>query len=60
MYLSAKIRICSEAIYIVEAHYVIGQRVAGHLAQCFSNAGPRPGTGAWCQLYRATSGFTLM
>jgi len=25
--------------------------------QCFSAAGPRPGTGPWHQLYRAASGF---
>jgi len=27
------------------------------LDQCFSTAGPRPGTGPWHQLYRATRGL---
>jgi hypothetical protein len=27
--------------------------VDGHLDQCFSTTGPRPGTGPWHQLYRA-------
>jgi len=27
------------------------------LAQCFSTAGPRPGTGPWHQLYRAARGL---
>jgi len=26
------------------------------LEQCFSTAGPRPGTGPWHQLYRAARG----
>jgi len=26
------------------------------LSQCFSNAGPRPGTWPWLQLYRAARG----
>jgi len=26
------------------------------LGQCFSTAGPRPGTGPWHQLYRAARG----
>ena len=26
------------------------------VAQCFSTAGPRPGTGPWHQLYRAARG----
>jgi len=29
----------------------------GGLEQCFSTAGPRPGTGPWHQLYRAATGF---
>ena len=33
-----------------------GQHV--FLGQCFSTAGPRPGTGTWHQLYRAASGST--
>ena len=28
----------------------------GRLVQCFSTAGPRPGTGPWHQLYRAARG----
>ena len=32
--------------FSVTVHVVI-------LEQCFSNAGPRPGTGPWHQLYRA-------
>jgi len=28
-----------------------------HIAQCFSTAGPRPGTGPWHQLYRAARGL---
>jgi len=28
-----------------------------HLDQCFSTAGPRPGTGPWHQLYRAARGM---
>jgi len=28
----------------------------GHLGQCFSTAGSRPGTGPWHQLYRAARG----
>jgi hypothetical protein len=27
-----------------------------HLNQCFSTAGPRPGTGPWHQFYRAARG----
>jgi len=27
-----------------------------HVEQCFSTAGPRPGTGPWHQLYRAARG----
>jgi len=27
------------------------------LSQCFSTAGPRPGTGPWHQLYRAARGL---
>jgi len=27
-----------------------------HMAQCFSTAGPRPGTGPWHELYRAARG----
>jgi len=27
------------------------------LDQCFSTAGPRPGTGPWYQLYRAARGL---
>ena len=29
---------------------------SGSLEQCFSTAGPRPGTGPWHQLYSAASG----
>ena len=29
----------------------------GRLGQCFSNAGPRPVTGPWHQLYRAARGM---
>jgi hypothetical protein len=29
----------------------------GHVEQCFSNAGPRSGTGPWHQLYRAARGL---
>jgi len=28
--------------------------------QCFSTAGPRPGTGPWHQLYRAARGLTKL
>ena len=28
--------------------------------QCFSTAGPRPGTGPWHQLYRATRGLSKL
>ena len=30
-----------------------------HIRQCFSNAGPRPGTGSWHQLYRAARGSAI-
>jgi hypothetical protein len=30
--------------------------ISGTLEQCFSTAGPRPGTGPWHQLYRAARG----
>ena len=30
--------------------------VSTRLCQCFSNAGPRPGTGPWHQFYRAARG----
>ena len=33
--------------------FAIKTETAGLLEQCFSNAGPRPGTGPWHQLYRA-------
>jgi len=29
----------------------------GHVEQCFSTAGPWPGTGSWYQLYRVTRGL---
>jgi hypothetical protein len=32
------------------------ERQTERLLQCFSTAGPRPGTGAWRQLYRAARG----
>jgi len=30
-----------------------------HIDQCFSTAGPRPGTGPWHQLYRDARGFPV-
>jgi len=30
------------------------------LDQCFSTAGPQPGTGPWHQLYRAARGLTKL
>ena len=32
------------------------QKTTNHLEQCFSTAGPRPGTGPWHQLFRAARG----
>ena len=32
-------------------------RPLGRLGQCFSTAGPRPGTGPWHQFYRAARGL---
>jgi len=28
-----------------------------NVSQCFSTAGPRPGTGSWYQLYRTARGL---
>jgi hypothetical protein len=36
---------------------LFAQFLAGSLGQCFSTAGPRPGTGPWYQLYRAARGL---
>jgi len=41
--------------YIPE--YPVVQPAACLLDQCFSTAGPRPGTGPWHQLYRAARGL---
>ena len=30
------------------------------LVQCFSTAGPRPGTGPWHKLYRAATGLSKL
>jgi len=37
----------------------ITQLLNWHLDQCFSTAGPRPGTGPWHQLYRAAREILL-
>jgi len=38
---------------------IIGEGgIWNNLDQCSSNAGPRPGTGPWHQLYRAARGFS--
>jgi len=40
-HLLVKARIYSEAVYIVVAHYVIGQCAADPLVYCFTTGGPR-------------------
>ena len=47
--------------YITSTHECTGMCIRAVfsfdiLDQCFSNAGPRPGTGSWQQLYRVVRG----
>jgi len=41
---------------IIRSVLVVSDCQTNTLEQCFSSAGPRPGTGPWHQLYRASRG----
>jgi hypothetical protein len=47
--------LCSPPAPQSPLHNVV-EDVPFHLGQCFSTAGPRPGTGPWHQLYRVARG----
>jgi len=52
--------VCRELRECTPCEQSVGSWMAAILktvVQCFSNAGPRPGTGPWHQLYRAARGL---
>jgi len=46
------------AMLVKSVSYTCSAKICytNHLTQCFSTAGPRPGTGPWHQLHRAARG----
>jgi len=57
MYLFHRTVLESRCIGLKAARLLLDAANPYRLCQCFSNAGPRPGTGPWHQLYRAARGL---